>query len=157
MLSMSSSQTQLRIRLSKTVNDILIEVWISNEEEFREGYSLLNKLCSRAMRESKMDTAFQRVSHLWTMKNEKWQLSDIVIDKSHRVSLSVLKAGWLGISEVDVIDETGMARSTVRDQLTGATKSVSEYYESQNGKYRLTDKGLDWILETVIPQLPINR
>ena len=89
-----------------------------SEDEFGDGYTLLNRLCSRAEMESLIPMASKDVNHLWTMKDKKWRLSDKVKNKSYRVGLSLLKAGWPGISEKDIIDETGVARSTVRDHIS---------------------------------------
>jgi hypothetical protein len=94
-----------------------------------------------------------QVNHLWTKDGSIWKLNESVSDASFRIALSLLRTHPKCKKQVDVIKETGLAKMTASDNLSGKVKSTNQYFERCGKGYRLSSKGLQWVFDKVIPSL----
>ena len=146
---MSSQQTNLKIRLSRTTNDIQIEVWLSGEDEFGEGYALLKRLFERAeLEELRLDLSRFRVRD-----GEGHRIAEQVTEGTHRVALSLLDS-WPDSKRVTYIQvETGLSQGHVSNILEGRRGDVGHWFEKEGELWKLSAIGARAIVEIVAPAL----
>lgn len=146
---LSSKQTDLKIRLSRTTNDFQIEVWLSSEDEFREGYALLRRLCEKAeFEELRLDLSRFRVRD-----DEGHRIAEQVTEGAHRVALS-LHNNWPDSKRVtDISTETGLSTGSVSNILGGHQGGVGSWFEKEGNLWKLSAVGARAIVEIVAPAL----
>ncbi len=146
---LSSNQTDLKIRLSKTMNDIQIEVWLSSEDEFREGYALLRRLCERAeFEELRLD-----LSRFIVRDDKERRIAEQVTEGPHKVALSLLD-NWPDSKRVtDISTETGLSTGSVSNILAGRQGGVGSWFEKEGELWKLSTTGVRAIVEEVAPAL----
>jgi hypothetical protein len=146
---LSSDQTDLKLRLSRTLNNIQIEVWLRSEDEFREGYALLRRLCERAeFEELRLDLDRFRVRD-----DEGHRIAEQVTEGTHRVALSLLDS-WPDSKRVtDISTETGLTPGSVSNILAGRQGGVGSWFEKERDLWKLSPIGARAIVEEVVPAL----
>ncbi len=131
------------------MNNIQIEVWLSSEDEFREGYALLRRLCERAeFEELRLDLGQFRVRD-----DEGHRIAEQVTEGTHRVALSLLDS-WPDSKRVtDIQVETGLSQGHVSNILEGRRGDVGHWFEKERDLWKLSPIGVRAIVEEVVPAL----
>ena len=131
------------------MNDIQIEVWLSSEVEFREGYALLRRLCERAeFEELRLDLSRFRVRD-----GEGHRIAEQVTERAHRVALS-LHNSWPDSKRVtDISTETGLSTGSVSNILGGRQGGVGSWFEKEGDLWKLSTIGVRAIIKVVAPAL----
>ena len=131
------------------MNDIQIEVWISSEDEFREGYALLRRLCERAeFEELRLDLSRFRVGD-----DEGHRIAEQVTEGTHRVALPLLDS-WPDSKRVaDIRTETGLSQGSVSNILSGRQGGAGSWFEKEGELWKLSATGMRAIIEEIAPAL----
>ena len=146
---LSNDQTDLKIRLSKATNDIQIEVWLSSEDEFREGYALLRRLCERAeFEELKLD-----LSRFVVKDDEGCRIAEQVTESTHRVALSLFNNWPDSKRATDIGAETGLSSGSISSILVGRQGGAGIWFEKEGNLWKLSTVGVRAIIEVVAPAL----
>ncbi|MHA1863233.1 MAG: hypothetical protein ACTSWA_05640 [Candidatus Thorarchaeota archaeon] len=135
---MSNPQVNLRIRLKRKVNDVQIEVWIDSEDEFREGYRLLNRLCLR----SEIEDLRLNIERVWIRDTEGKQIDGTVTESVHRVALSLLEEWPEPKSVSDTQNETGLSQGSVSNILAGRKGGARNWFTKQGELWNLSTIGM---------------
>lgn len=134
-----------RIRLSRKVGEIQIEVWIDSEDNFREGYALLSRLYIRA----EIEELRQQVEQFWIRDNETKRINDTIVEGVHRVVLSLLEDWPEPKSVSDVQNETGLSQGSVSNILAGRQGGSREWFTKQGEQWNLTTIGISKMKELI--------
>ncbi|MHA2322402.1 MAG: hypothetical protein ACXACG_12190 [Candidatus Thorarchaeota archaeon] len=135
---MSSQQPNQKIRLKRKVNDVQIEVWIDSENEFREGYALLNRLCLRAeIEELRLHT-----ERVWIRDIEGKRIDETITESVHRVALSLLEDWPEPKSVSDTQNETRLSQGSVSNILAGRQGGAGDWFVKQGELWNLSTKGV---------------
>jgi hypothetical protein len=150
---MSSQQRNQRIRLKKKVNDIQIEIWIDSENEFREGYALLNRLCLRAeIEELRLD-----IERVWIRDTEGKRIDETITESIHRVALSLLEDWPKSKSVSDTQKETRLSQGSVSNILAGRQGGAGDWFAKQGELWNLSTKGVTEVRNLISSILNIEE
>ena len=128
--------------------------------DFDKAYRLLVKLWKRTKEvdsqieyELKMKNAKAITERLWKQVDGKTILDSRIDDNSRKIAFCLLRYYPDCKTQYYVASEIDVSRSTVRDQLNGTVESVREYFQSCIEGYTLSLKGIDWVLDEIIPSI----
>lgn len=158
---MCADDFRVTIEVSKTYTLVRIAgISLTDDGEFDSVYKKARLLLSRIPQLDKeiefqiqVQQANSKTAHLWTQEDEVWKLSDTVSDSSHRIALSLLRSYPLPKTQASVVLETGVAQKTVSNHLGGRKKSVRSYFKDSGGGHQLSEEGLRWTIEKIIPEI----
>ena len=155
----------------KENDDFLIEIEKSDDvtririsgvrkSEFDHACRLANHLTHRAKEldseieeERKLHFVKMQVNHLWTQEDAIWKLDESITDASYRIALSLLRTHPECKKKADVKKETGVAKTTVGDNLDGKVKITGQYFRRCKKGHGLSDEGLQWVFDKIIPSM----
>lgn len=153
------SSEKRRILIRRTPSGIELETE-SDAEQFDSAYSDIEELWAQLTR---LELEFRPVRTLieierecqpyWTEKDSRNVLSNDVRTASYRVGLSVLNGRNEGKPIGLIAGETKLTPQLVRYHLTEATFSSEWYEQDEERKWRLTNKGIDRIINEILPYL----
>lgn len=146
---LSKQQTTPKIRLSRMVDDTRVEVWLDGEDDVREGYASLKRLCWRI----KMESCRERIEGFWIRDDSRGQLDESVVDSVHRVALSLFE-NWPSSSRVrDIKSDTGLSQSYISGILAGTEGNAASWFVKCGALWNLSRIGESKILKEVAPSL----
>lgn len=116
-----------------------------------ELYERSKDLDAEIHEEVKISKAQAQMECLWISEHNTPIVSPSIKDKSHRIALSLLRSYSFCKQVKDIVSETKMKKTTVIHYLGNKPKALSAIFEECVRGYRLSDKGVAWVIEDVVP------
>ncbi|MGV9104086.1 MAG: hypothetical protein ACOC3C_08235 [Candidatus Thorarchaeota archaeon] len=159
---MSENEDQLEIIIERdSTGKRIILSGIAPDDEFSnfdDAYGMLLELWQRAEKiETKaklgprIDNAKRAMERFWIEKDDKLVLDENIGNISHRIGLCLLKHYPECLSQRPIADEISRSKTSVGDRVRGDSEEVHEYFYRCETGYQLTNAGLYWVLDKVIP------
>ena len=155
------SQPRIIIEVSTSAVVIHVEnISPSDTDQFDDAYRTARRLLGRI---SHLDQAIEaelmveegrlRTGYLWTKVDDEFRLAEAPTEPQERSALSLLRIYPQCMREVDIVRETGVLQKTANRHLRGERETSREFFSVCDGGYTLTEAGINWVLDEVIPNL----
>ena len=102
------------------------------------------------------DARSKVVQRFWRRSGGEWKVVGIK-KEACRIALVLLRAYPHPITQTEISLETDLHSGSVSRILTGARGDYSNYFESANGAWRLSDEGVYWMVDKVVPALLMGK
>jgi hypothetical protein len=150
---MSEFSQRNRICLSREIEGNKIEVWINSEEEFGQGFELLQRL-SRRLEIEKLKVELQRV---WIQSDKSSKISSSIEEGPYRVAVSLF-AAWPDEKRVSEIQsDTGLSSGSVSNICAGRQGGLGLWFDKAQDGWRLSEEGVSGVIKTIVPIIDENR
>lgn len=143
---MTESPRKEKICLSREIDGNKIEVWIYDENEFSNGFELLQRLCNRFT----VEQAKLRFLQHWSQNEDAFVLSQAIGEGPHRVALALFRTYPECRRQVEIQNETGLSPGSVSKIFAGKQGDLDSWFTRCNGNWTLSREGLENILSGVI-------
>ncbi len=148
------------IEIEKSDSVTTIRVSGFEKNKFDNAYRLTKHFIHRAKEldieieeERKLDSMKSQTTHFWTKEGSTWILDESTSNPAYRIALSLLRTHPACKQQVEVKNETGVAKATISENLGGKVESTSEYFYKCEKGHRLSEVGLQWMHDEVIPSI----
>lgn len=91
-------------------------------------------------------------SDYWILSAGNWEVKEMD-DTVNKVVVSLLDSHPAPKSTRKIANETNVSRRQALRIVTGKSGSKSEYFDKIEGGYRLSDRGVYWAIDEILPQL----
>ena len=136
-----------RICLSREVEGNKIEVWINSEDEFGQGFELLQGLCKRLVVE-KVKIDFNRI---WIRSDNLISISSAIEEGPYRVAISLFAAWPEGKRAMEIQSDTGLTSGSVSNICAGRQGGLGSWFIKCEDVWELSEEGVSGVLETIAP------
>ena len=143
---MSEQVVSYRIRIARQVANTIIEVWIDDEGQLRDGLLFLNRLCNNA----RVELARHDIEHVWVREGSEARIRDTVTNSVYRVALSLFESWPQSKRVLDIHADTGLVHGSVSDILAGRTGHAENWFRRQGTSWTLSDTGISKVLDEVV-------
>jgi hypothetical protein len=158
-----NENNQPRITIEVSTSEVIIRVEnisSSDIDQFDNAYRIARRLLGRIPHldqaievELMVEEGKLAIAHLWIQANDEFRLAAIPTQTHERIALSLLRVYPQCRMEVDIVKEIGVLQKTANYHLRGERKSSREFFYTCDKGYTLTNAGINWVLEEVIPNL----
>ena len=159
---MNSESINYNIEIEKTSQGIVLRVVDiqvgANKRSFDDAYQFLNELYQRIevldvliAKENRLADAKKEAMILWVQEGEHWTLDKSVKKMADRVGLCLLMFDNQGMIHSKIVKVTGVNKGNSSTLLRGQIAKFAEYFTKCEDRFILTDKGLTWVIDDVIP------
>lgn len=156
-----NSQPRITIEMSDSGFIIRVEnISPSDTDQFDNAYRTARRLLGRIPYlnqiieiELMVEEARLATAHLWAQVGDEFRLSAIPAEPQERIALSLLRVYPQCTRETDIVRETNVKQRTANHHLRGERESTREFFSACEEGYTLTERGVSWVLEEVIPNL----
>ncbi|MGY5881772.1 MAG: hypothetical protein RTV31_16095 [Candidatus Thorarchaeota archaeon] len=100
--------------------------------------------------------AKDKVQHFWNIDGENVNLTTSPDKPEYRIALSLLRTYPKCKREIDIVREIGVLQKTANNHLRGDRKATEGFFSVCEGGYSLSDDGIDWIVNTILPELDLD-
>ena len=135
----------MKFKISKEYSGLNIEVAFDTLEEAASALQNLRNLARHVM----IEDAQAKAKRFWVEEEGTRRISGQITDSGERVALSLLAKWPEPVRNADIVNDTGLSRAGVYDNLTGRRGDKGDWFTSDDELYRLTGKGEDSIVDLV--------
>ena len=157
------SQNDFKVEIESSDDGNIIRITnISIDDErltFDKAYQLASELHLRAkLLDVQIAPALRilevktKAAVLWMIKGDTEIISDVVSDSAHKIALALLKEHPRCLRQIEVRKLTGVGNATVSDNLRLNIQSTELFFISCNNGFQLSDEGIDWVIDEIIPR-----
>lgn len=135
----------MRFKIGRNVSGTNVEVLFESLDDIPHVIEALRELIhSVAMEETKLEA-----EALWEIQEGTRVISAQIEDNGDRVALSLL-ANWpISKSNADIVNDTGISRAGVYDQLAGRRGSKEDWFRQDGELYAFTGFGENEVVKLV--------
>lgn len=138
----------MRFHIGTKFQDMNVGVEFDDRDEIDEALEALDFLHQRMrIRQIK-----ELAAMLWSFVEGREVVNKQVKETSHRIALSLLKGYPESTRTSDIAKETGLADSTVSNNLVGRRGGVGHWFEEHGEGWRLSEDGYAAMTREVLPQ-----
>jgi hypothetical protein len=156
-----NSQPKITIEVSTSGLIIRVEnISSSDTDEFDNAYTTARRLLGRIPHlnqiiefELMVEQGKLATAHLWTQVDDGFRLAEIPTQTHERIALSLFRVFPQCKKEADIVKEIKVLQKTANYHLRGEIKSSREFFSACDEGYTLTETGINWALNEVIPNL----
>ncbi|MBD3159791.1 MAG: hypothetical protein GF309_13495 [Candidatus Lokiarchaeota archaeon] len=161
---MSENESGLEIEIERDSDGkrIMVSGIILDDDfsEFDDAYQTLLELWRRAERidtrfelETEINKAKQATEEFWIEKDGKLVLGADIEEISHKMGLCLLKHYPDCVSQRPIAKEIDCSKGSVGKRVRGDFVGVDQYFYKCETGYQLSDTGLHWVLDEVVPAI----
>ena len=158
-----NENSQPRITIEVSTSGVIIrveDISALDTDQFDVAYRTTRKLLGRITHldqtiEDELMVEEGRLStgYLWIQVDDEFRLTEIPTEPQERIALSLLRVYPQCMREIDIVRETGVQQRTANRHLRGERESTRGYFSICDDVYTLTEAGINWVLEEIIPNL----
>jgi hypothetical protein len=160
-----NSQPRITIEVSASGLVIRVEnISLSDTDQFDNAYRTARRLLRRIPHldqtievELVIEEGRLATNHLWTQVDDEFSLAAIPTEPQERIALSLLRVYPQCMRETDIVREISVQQRTANRHLRGERESTREFFSVCEEGYTLTEGGIRWVLNEVIPNLNLER